>query len=49
MKTIFYGNDLDWLRFLTEEGIEEFPIVPGMELDEDFRPLFNQVCEVSIT
>ena len=23
-----YG--LEWLRFLTEEGVEEFPIIPGM-------------------
>lgn len=35
--SIFLGKekgkyDLDWLRFLTEEeGIQEFPIVPGME------------------
>jgi len=23
--------DLKWLRFFTEEGIKEFPIIPGME------------------
>ena len=23
--------NLDWLRFLTDQGIKEFPIVPGME------------------
>jgi hypothetical protein len=34
--SIFLGKeknkyDLEWLRFLTEEGIKEFAIVPGME------------------
>ena len=36
-----YG--LEWLRFLTEEGIEEFPIIPGMELDKNFKLLFEKL------
>jgi len=41
--------DLDWLRFLTDEGIEEFPIIPGMEEDKKFKPLFDQVFGAPIT
>ena len=37
------NHNLDWLRFLTDEGIKEFPIVPGMKQDKEFKPLFNQV------
>lgn len=29
-----YG--LEWLTFLTEDGIEEFPILPGMETERNF-------------
>jgi len=36
-----YG--LDWLRFLTEEGIEEFPIIPGIEQYKDFKKIFNKL------
>jgi len=38
--------NLDWLRFLTEQGIKEFPIVPEMELDKRFILLFKQILEV---
>jgi hypothetical protein len=38
------GNyNLEWLRFLTEEGIKEFPIIPGMDLEEDFKLLFEKL------
>lgn len=26
--------DLEWIKFLTKNGIEEFPIIPEMDLDE---------------
>lgn len=42
-----YG--LDWLRFLTDQGIKEFPFIPGMEEDKEFKPLFNQVFGAPIT
>jgi len=47
-KSIFLGKEkgehnLDWLRFLIETGIEEFPVIPEMEEDKDFKPLFKQV------
>jgi len=35
--------NLEWLRFLTEEGIREFPIIPGMELDVKFKEIFNKL------
>lgn len=38
--------NLDWLRFLTDQGIEEFYIVPGMEEDVEFVGLFDQLIEV---
>jgi hypothetical protein len=46
--SIFLGKqkgkyNLDWLRFLTDQGIEEFPIIPGMEEDNNFIPLFSKV------
>lgn len=46
--SIFLGKekgkyDLDWLRFLIEEGIEEFPIVPGMEKEKTFKILFDLI------
>ncbi len=56
--SIFLGTekgkyDLDWLRFLTEEeGIQEFPIVPGMEELKTFQELFkslrNQIVGATI-
>lgn len=50
---IFLGKEknkygLYWLKFLTETEIEEFPIIPGMEQDEEFKPLFNQLFEAPI-
>jgi hypothetical protein len=35
--------DLEWLRFLTENGIEEFPILFGMKEDEEFKEVFNKL------
>lgn len=38
------GNyNLEWLRFLTDQGIQEFPIIPGMDLEEDFKLLFEKL------
>lgn len=44
-KLIFLGKEkgkygLKWLKFLTEEGIKEFPIIPGMEKDLIFKEVF---------
>lgn len=45
--SIFLGTEkgkynLYWLRFLTEnEGIQEFPIIPGMESYKDFKEVFE--------
>lgn len=46
-KSIFIGTEkgkygLEWLRFISETGIEEFPIIPGMETCEDFIPVFKK-------
>ena len=41
-------HNLDWLRFLTDQGIKEFPIVPGMESYGEFPLLFNQLFEAPI-
>jgi hypothetical protein len=39
------GNyNLDWLRFLTEEGLREYPIVPGME---SYGPFIHSYAESS--
>lgn len=36
--------DLYWLKFLTEnEGIQEFPIIPGMETDPLFKKAFRKL------
>jgi len=37
--------NLSWLRFLTEEGIIEFPIIPGMKEDKMFQESFNFLNE----
>jgi len=39
-----YG--LEWLRFLTENGIEEFPVISGMKEYEDFKKVFEKLEEV---
>ena len=49
-KNIFLGTekgryDLEWLKFLTEEGIEEFPIMPGMEEYEDIGEKIKEIKE----
>ncbi|HNC55219.1 MAG TPA: hypothetical protein PLP33_07235 [Leptospiraceae bacterium] len=41
-------HNLDWLRFLTDKGIKEFPIIPGMEEDNNFIPLINQLFGATI-
>ena len=38
VEKVFLGKekgkyDLEWLRFMTETGIEEFPIIPGLEYE----------------
>lgn len=33
----------DWLLFLTDKGIEEFPIISGMETDKEFIFVLNQI------
>jgi len=46
--SIYFGKEkgrynLEWLKFLTEERIEEFPIIPGMELDIEYRQIFEKL------
>ena len=33
--------NLEWLKFLTEKGIKEFPIIPGMKEHKDFKEVFE--------
>jgi hypothetical protein len=33
--------NFEWLKFLTENGIEEFPIMPGMKEYVDFEKVFR--------
>lgn len=35
--------DLYWLKFFTETGIKEFPIIPGMEEDKEFWIYFKKI------
>jgi hypothetical protein len=35
--------DLEWLRFLTEEKIQEFPIILGMKEYKDFKEIFEKL------
>jgi len=35
--------NLDWLLFLTDKGIEEFPIISGMESNVCFRIALSQI------
>jgi len=35
--------DLECLKFLTQEGIEEFQLILGMESYEEFKVLFKQL------
>jgi hypothetical protein len=51
--SLLLGNEegqygLEWLKFLTEEGIEEFPIIPGMKGDEKFKEVFNKLEGIKI-
>jgi hypothetical protein len=38
--------DLEWLRFLTEKEIEEFPIIHGMKEYKDFKKIFNKLKRI---
>jgi hypothetical protein len=40
--------NLEWLKFLTEEGIKEFPIIPGMKEYKDFENVFEALKEMEI-
>jgi len=35
--------DLEWLKFFTENGIKEFPVIPGMEEDKDLSPCLKRI------
>ena len=35
--------NLEWLKFLTENGIEEFPIISGMKEYKDFKKIFEKL------
>ena len=35
--------NLEWLRFLTENEIEEFPIISGMKEYKSFKGIFNEL------
>jgi hypothetical protein len=35
--------NLEWLKFLTENRFEEFPIIPGMKEYKNFKPLFEKL------
>ena len=35
--------NIEWLKFLTDKAIEEFPIIPGMEEDSNFKSLFQLI------
>jgi len=48
--SIYLGKEkgkynIEWLRFLTEKSIEEFPIILGMEKDKGFKFLFDKLFE----
>jgi hypothetical protein len=38
--------NLEWLKFLTEKGIKELPIIPGMKEDRDFKKIFNKLKRI---
>jgi hypothetical protein len=38
--------NIEWLRFLTENGIEEFPIISGMKEYKDFKKIFNKLKRI---
>ena len=35
--------NIEWLKFLVEDGIEEFPHVPGIEQNSEFKILFDLI------
>jgi hypothetical protein len=46
--SIYIGKEkgqynFEWLRFLTENRIEEFPIMPGMEFDVELKQIFDKL------
>jgi hypothetical protein len=49
--SFYFGKEkgqynLEWLKFLTEEETEEFPIIPGMKEYEDFKKPFNKLKRI---
>jgi hypothetical protein len=54
VRAIYIGKekgkyDLEWLRFLTDQGIEEFPIIPGMCTDSSFFQVLFKKLGIGIT
>ena len=52
--SVFLGKEkgkhnLDWLRFLTDKEIKEFPFISGMESYGPFVHLFDQIFGAPIT
>jgi len=46
--SLFLGKErgqynLEWLKFLTEEKIKEFPLIPGMKEYKDFKRGFEEL------
>jgi hypothetical protein len=39
--------NLEWLKFLTENRFEEFPIIPGMKKYKDFIVIFNKLKRIA--
>jgi len=39
--------DLYWFKFLTETGIEEFAVIPGMEIDQEYNELFFKIDQLA--
>lgn len=48
IKTEKGSYNLCWLTFLTEEGFEKFPLVPGMETTEWFKVSFEMLRQAKI-
>jgi len=48
IKTEKDDYNLYWLTFLTEEGFEKFPIIPGMETDPWFKASVEMLKQAKI-
>jgi len=49
--SFYFGKEkgqynLEWLRFLTKEKIEKFPIIPGIEEYKDFKKIFDKLKSI---